>query len=879
MKPFIKALGAGVCLLGLIGCGAAYYGTALAIILTQESKDTIDTSFPDAKPTADAQPTFATLNLSSSMVTVERTNGPVTDFEVLSVDFPPGYGESISNRDADQNLMDGDRLVIRVNGDLSQELLFNPADVSTIGSMTAMAIQTKVRALTPQDPTVPAEAYTLFSASFDRVTGRYRFVSGAPGEVSAVLFDPMVRPGLGDAAPNSVSTTTSMRLGLGEMQGGIEFSGADSVGVTVLNRGTDVITEGTSIDLYLSHDKLLDTSVDLLFDRLPVGATIAVGEARRFSRRNGGLPPERLVRSDFTAGNYFLLYSVQSSGGETELDNNLLVSRHPIEIYQPVDDPATAVAEVANALDFSIVATSSPISVVTGNNFPVTVTVTNQGAPVPTGVPMAVDVILSADQTVQEPARFFDPAAVVAGVRINPTNTSRPITVNVVSTGTGPIATTVLNDVVTVTFDGGAGGASVASVQSLTDALNGAVGGLVRATNDGVGTPATDTLNALLAADGNTMVVAQDVLLSTRQVTFSATPSPLTRQTYNITDVVPVNGFLSSILPSKVVPLIRIRPQLPAMMGADPENTNNNVRQAANFVRIYERARAFFDANTGAILPTSVTSDFARLDAVSQRPVNAGSIRQGQQRVFSFDLPATGLAFDESQLLIILTTTGFDPHLDLLGPNGDFLAGSDDSPLGVAPIIYTSAQANAQSRTLYLVVSSARFDESDLSGGGESFELTISVNARQPTDSGLVAAVDAENLVENVEARLVDPIADPRTRNNVLVPFSLTNSRAEVMFVLPERARVRFATRPVFNVGVTSVITQFLAGSVPSPVENQPTLDEFFNRLIYLPLGGNPGASHILEAGVYTVAFDGENNQPDTQLLRIEIETEFIPED
>src|SRR5690606_13480698 len=114
---------------------------------------------------------------------------------------------------------------------------------------------------------------------------------------------------------------------------------------------------------------------------------------------------------------------------------------------------------------------------------------------------------------------------------------------------------------------------------------------------------------------------------------------------------------------------------------------------------------------------------------------------------------------------------------------GEFLLGNDDSPLGSSPLVYTPVQGAGQSnRIFYLVVSTALADESDLSGGGEAFELTISVNARQPGDLGPVAAVDAGDVLSRVPQRYPEATT-PRTVNDVLIPFSLASVQAELMFV------------------------------------------------------------------------------------------------
>jgi hypothetical protein len=259
--------------------------------------------------------------------------------------------------------------------------------------------------------------------------------------------------------------------------------------------------------------------------------------------------------------------------------------------------------------------------------------------------------------------------------------------------------------------------------------------------------------------------------------------------------------------------------------------------------------------------------------------VNTGSIRQGQQRVFRFEIPQTGITNDESQVLVIVRTSNVDLHLDLLNSSGSFISGTDDSPLGRDPIIYTPALGGSAGRQFYLVVSTSRADESDLAGGGETFELTISVNARQVGDAALPVAVNAGGLVAQTPRRYEDTptVQVPRVVNKILTPFSLSQSKAEVAFVVPQRARVKLASRPVFTVGVKTTITRFLAGQVPTPVDHQQVLDPTATRIIYRPTGSSIDTSHTLEAGVYTFAFETSGKIPDLQALRLEIDAEFIP--
>ena len=919
MKGFSRCIVAVSLLVCLTGCGVAFYGTALAIFATQQAKTTTTkTSFPDSVPTADVVPSFATLTYSAEPVTITRkvtstsqvaqvstttttgtstttsstagtsastTTVTLTDFEVTAVQFPPGFGQSVSNRDTDTTLLATDRIVIRINQDDAVALTFAAADVALTGSGVASAIQAKVNALKPTISTVDPDAYKLFSATYDPVTGSYLFVSGTPGETSEVVFEPTPRKatGITDAAPDSVSTATAARLGLGRAQGAIETGGAQSIALTILNRGNDVVTQGTPIDLYLSHSKVLDTTTALLFDTITTDATIAVGEARRFTRSNGTPPPQALLRQDFTPGAYFLIFDVHASNGEQVTTNNQLTSTHPVEIYQPANAPGgTGTPTVFNALDFVPSNTAGPIGIVGGRLFTSNVTVTNLGAPVTAPIPMPVDVVLSSTQQFSEPAGFFDSTGKLAGVHVNPTDPNQPINVVVVEqSGFGPIAASASGDTVTVTFDPTTSGSNVATVSSLTLALNTMGGGLVDSFADANGSPDTDPLAGLLTAAGAAKLTASTIFFTTFQGTFQPTTLSNQTQTFVVSDTLRPTAFAATALPLKVFPFYRIRPQLPPLVSggaAPPENTANNTRQGVNYVRVVNPATAFFDSVTGALLPTVNSTDFAQLDAVTQRPVNTGSISQGQQRVFSFTIPDEGLTFDQTQLLVILRAPTFDARLDLLSSTGDFIASNDDSALGTDPLIYTPVQANSGARTFYLVIAPARVDESDLAGGGSTFDLTISANPRLSADLGPVSPVNADNELRNVSQRYDPPTTAPRIENNVLIPFTLLTGKAEIMFVLPQPARVQFRSAPVFTTGVDTTITAFSLGSVPTPVQFQAELDENFNRVVYRPAGGDINTSFLLQDGVYTVSFDTTDSNSDTDLERLEVNVQFVPQ-
>lgn len=857
------------------GCGAAYYGTALGIFASQKDEKEIDTSFPDASAHTPVVPAFVELDFGPSpeeVTVVRRVGGgftrgngsteEVTDFEVVGFNFPPGFGETISNRDSEVTLASGDRLVVRINRGPNQELTFPSA--ATSGPAVAAALEAAIRALDPVDPNVAG-----VTVRHDEATGTYVFTTGEPSEDALIEFEP--DDSTGGATTNAVSAATAARLGLGVGNGGIERSGGESVRITVVNSGTDAIPAGTGIGLYLSEDKVLDVADDIPVDVIRTTSTIAVGEARTFSRRNGAVPPVQIVRSDLRASSYFLLFDVASSG-EVDRTNNLVNSLRPVAVHQPVDDPATGNIEAADALDFVPTSSSSPISLLLGNQLTTTLNVTNFGAAVAAPQPIDLDLVLSADRDFDEPAGFFDPAGVEAGLFINPRDPSTPITVTLVE-GPGALQVVLSGSTLTVTYDG----AGADTVADLIAALNASAGGRVDAFADGNGDPNGTTIDELLTASGQATTTATDIFVTSRSVTFSAAPIQTTRP-YTIGAQLRTSAISLARLPVKLFPLFQIRPNV-TPPPANPENTANNRRVARNFIRIYDPAAATLDTTTGAVLPTVNNDDFAALQAVTQRPVTSGTIRQGQQRVFRFSIPDVGPDPAESQLLILLESDDFDPHVDLLTSNGTFIAGSDDSDLGLGATIYTAVQAPAASRSFYAVVSAARADESDLTSSNEQFKLTISVNARETGDTALVRAVEVGNVVRARSMRYEQ--SAPRIVNDVLVPFDLSNGNAEVMFVLPTRSRVRLRTQPVFSVGVETVITGFTAGSgSTAPVAFQAVLDESSSGIVYKPSGANITDSHLLSAGVYIVAFSGLNGLGDARTtLRLELDTEFAPEE
>jgi hypothetical protein len=603
------------------GCGAAYYGTALGIIASQKKTKTVDTSFPDAVPTDMAPPPFGTLVVGAE-VTVQRTTAGGTSTlsgrEVTNVVFPAGYGEVLSNRDAGQTLAAGDRLVVQLHGQPPQELLFDGTDAASVGTAVAAAIQRRVRALSPSG-TAPAEAWTRFTASFDPTTLSYRCRSGAPGADSAVTFEPIVPGGV---QPNAVSTATAARLGLGAENGDIRTRGDDDLLVTVLNRGTDVIPEGTPIELWLSHDKLLNEDLDLALGSFPTTAPVAVGEARRFSARGRGLPPRTLIREDFTPGRWYLLLKVAGSGSEQVLDNNLLVSPQPLELYQPVDDPATPATETALDLDFAFVRTASPISAVTGQDVLTRVTLANYGQVVPAGGRLLdLDLILSADQRLDEPALLADPAGALAGLIVNPTDPARPVTVRLVAgSAAGGVSVAVAADLLTATYDANA------TVSQLVTALNGSAGGLVDAREDGRGNPQVDTVVSLVSAAAKNELAARDVFLGAQRVTFPETDRPAVARSFELRATIRSTAFKSSALPVRLFPFFRLRLVQPG--GETAQNARNDVRQGANYVRVYERPwRPSTRSRAPRSPPATATTSRASTRSPSGRSTRARSAR------------------------------------------------------------------------------------------------------------------------------------------------------------------------------------------------------------------------------------------------------------
>ena len=202
---------------GATGCGAAYYGTAIGVYLSTEENTKTDISFPDARPSDPVVPPFVEVDYGTTptQVTVTRrvgggfdngtgTTQSVTEEEITGFKFPPQFGEAISNRDADLNLLDGDRLVIRVDGAASRELTFSASDVASTGTGVATVLQTKIRALASG---VTDLNFADFLVTFDERTGTYEFRTGLPSNSASIEFERPVRVSIGDAAPSAASVT------------------------------------------------------------------------------------------------------------------------------------------------------------------------------------------------------------------------------------------------------------------------------------------------------------------------------------------------------------------------------------------------------------------------------------------------------------------------------------------------------------------------------------------------------------------------------------------------------------------------------------------------------------------------------------------------
>lgn len=116
---------------------------------------------------------------------------------------------------------------ININGDGAQSITL--ADPATAGAEIAAAIQTAVRALTPQRSTTPPAAFGNFTATF--TGGVYTLTSGAPGKRSSVQVS------------NDPVANAATLLKLGRTNGGTETTGAAVLrpAIGTYNLGTAVV--------------------------------------------------------------------------------------------------------------------------------------------------------------------------------------------------------------------------------------------------------------------------------------------------------------------------------------------------------------------------------------------------------------------------------------------------------------------------------------------------------------------------------------------------------------------------------------------------------------------------------------------------------------
>ncbi len=851
------------------GCGAAYYGTAAGIIGTQKDTKKIRTTAPDAAVAAVEAPTMASLVVGTSLVTDARGR---SGLPLQQVRFPPGVGESRSDRGARTTATLSDELFISIDGNSAQRITL---DDSSTGSAVAADIQAKVRALTAPSGT-PPEAYSRFTCTFDAATREYLLRSGAPGEASAVVINPTGSlPQTNPAAAPAAITAAALRLGTAN--GGLERSGAESIAWTIFNHGDDVLGVGTEVSIWLSRSKAVDND-SLLIRRESTTRAVEVATARRFTSVNKAPPATLLAVASsgevlISPGQYFLIVGVAAAGDDILIDNvRSFVT--PIQVNAPFGGMPTvngAAPATTATLDFAPTAFEAPIAVVSGARTVCPLTLTNFGAPVAAPTSIGVDVVLGTDDTFRAPtavsAPVTTPPTPIAGFIVNPVDIARQATLRVDTTGAGAgVTVATAGNTVTATLN-----PATTTVNDLLGALGNNT--LVDVVWDQAGDPAADTLAALFTATGRTETTfdlqTSGRLIFRQDVTFPQTDDIQHLASFVLdVDLPSESRFVG--LPQRFTAFARIRPP----SGTPPQDTSNDVRRASNYTRVYATSTATFD--NGVLLPTQRGTDFARLEPVTQRPVNTGSIIQGQQRVFRFEIPSTGITLNESQLLVVVRTTTFDPHLELLDSTGRPIARCDDSALGLGSLLYLPITANQNQLVLYLIVSNASIDDSNIGGSGAAFDLTISVNPRQPGDPSLTRAVSMEELFRARDFAVADDVAAGQDQNDKLIPFDLAQGKAELMFVLPGRARVRFRTSPVFNVSVTPIITRFNAGEVPTAVQFQAEVDSASLEVVYRPTSGTVATSHLLREGVYTITFNSLEG-PDPRTFLLELEADYVP--
>ena len=851
------------------GCGAALYGPVLlALLLSGKNNNTIRTTFPDVAVASIQAPKLASVTVGAQVTDANGHTGP----GVTGVNFPGTFGFSQSDRGAGLSTGASDTLLVAINGDAAQSIT---PGVAPLGTQVAAVIQAAVRALKPSSANVPAEAYTLFTCTFDANIQQYVLTSGVPGPSSAVVVNP--KGTTANNGPTAAEVATAANLRLGVANNGLERVGAESVSYVVFNHGTDVMPSGMPVSLFLSKSKTIDSSAILIRQDTTPGH-VEVSVARRFTSRNQA-PPKPVVDSSLTPGQYYLIIEANPGGnfgGEksTTLADNVRTFSKPIEIATVSSATGSAPAAASatdKSIDLAPADFTCSISGVAGHAIQCNVQVENFGGAVAAAQPISIDVVLAQNGTFVPPTTVSDPAGALAGFFVNPVDFRVPssLVLNPAGPAGQPLSLGVSGDTVTATWDGAADLTPVASITAAV-AQSPVASLIIDLPADGVGSPATQSLTQLVKAANaaTTPLLTGGRIIVRRPATFQPAPVEETVQDFQFDAVLPT-AFPSNLLPQKFFAFARVTPATntqSVVTGADA------VRTAQNYLRIVSPSTAVF--NGGIFLPTGDPNDFQPFEAVIGRPTNSGLV-QGHQAIFQFTIPQTGISLDECQLLMAVQATQFDPHLELLDSTGHLVASSDDSALGLEPLIYTPALATSGNPTFYAVVSNASFTD-QTQAGSASFTLVISVNSRQPGDPALVAAIDHQDFFVGANTPVARNPALGITENDKLVEFTLAEERTEVMFVLPALARVRFKSSPIFAVGVGETITQFVEGSPVTQVAFQAEVDPGTLSIIYRPSGGTIDTSFLLPAGIYTFDFNSSGG-PDPTSYILEVDTDYVP--
>ena len=136
------------------------------------------------------------------------------------------------------------------------------------------------------------------------------------------------------SADATVEEITAARLRLGSGNGGGERSGAANLSYVVYNHGTDTLPAGSNVNIYLSRDKTLSRTDDLLIRMAQTPLDLNVASAARFTSQNQA-PPSTIFAVDsmgmvlIDPARYYLIFDLNPSGNESgdALTDNVLV--HP----------------------------------------------------------------------------------------------------------------------------------------------------------------------------------------------------------------------------------------------------------------------------------------------------------------------------------------------------------------------------------------------------------------------------------------------------------------------------------------------------------------------------------------------------------------------